>query len=226
MTRFLLVTLIAVLPSMCLAQADKVAVERGMIEVHVSFVEFPMKVIARETVLQKTGVLPHVAVTALWIAQEGDLLHTMSVITQSGLAAESKQVEEIIYPTEFEVDPALDPRDKDGARVLPIVRPTHLETREVGYVLNATPTVSPDGKHIDVTLVAEHSWMEESIDIGPNIDGSGFGSIEVEIEQPIFSSHSTTTSVRLRNGEPVVLGGLPTKDGDATRYMILSASLY
>ena len=224
MTRFLLVALVSALPMVCRAQAEEAAANRDLIEVRVSFVEFPAKVIARESVVAKTGVLPHAVVTALWVAGEGELLHTMSITTRNGLAAEIKQVEEIIYPTEFEVVPATNPKDKEGTRALPLIRPSNLETREVGYVLNVTPTLAGDSNRIAVTISCEHSRLVEWNDVGPDIDGSGFGTIEAVIEQPIFASFNTTTTVLLEEGESFVLGGAPTKDEDHAVYMILSAS--
>lgn len=207
------------------ARDNDPATEPPCVEVRVSFVRFAHKVIERETTMQNTGVLPHADVMALWKAGKGELLHTLSLVTRSGVAAEVQHVEEITYGTEYVVSPAVDPKDKTGQRVLPLLRPSNFETRKVGFILNVTPTVLEGGEHIALTLAPEHSWIEDWADVAPDLDGSAFGSVEMEIELPVIGSRNMTTSIVLKNGESQILGGGPAEDGEWVHYMVMSASL-
>jgi Flp pilus assembly secretin CpaC len=224
MTRFLLaaVFVLSVLPCPAPAQDE---VPPPQVEVHLSVVYFPMKTIQRHPSVREHAILPHSDVDALWKAGEGEWQHALSLVTRSGVAAEVQQVQEIVYPTEYEMAPAGDPEDKAGQKVLPLMRPSEFKTRKVGYILNVTPTVSTDGQLIDVVLAPEHAELEDWADVAPDIDGSAFGSIEVDVATPIFASLNLTSHVLVRDGETVIIGGSPSKDGDGMNYMILSASV-
>lgn len=138
-----------------------------------------------------------------------DLLSSPRVTTRSGVNAQIKIVQEIIYPTEFESQSvgdllagtalastgmALDPY-----RSRPPI-PGSFETREIGVILNATPTVGPDGYTIDLTLVPEVAEFVRWID---------YGAADLyPILQPVFASRNVTTSIVLWDGQTVVMGGL------------------
>ncbi len=139
-----------------------------------------------------------------------DLLSSPRVTTRSGVNAQIKVVEEIIYPTEYESQSVGD-QVSFPVQVLPgqIAQtptetrppvPGSFETREVGVILNVTPTVGPDGYTIDLTLVPEVAEFVRWIDYGPN----GL----YPILQPVFASRNVTTSIVLWDGQTVVMGGL------------------
>ncbi|OQW96277.1 MAG: hypothetical protein BWK77_05525 [Verrucomicrobia bacterium A1] len=164
-------------------------------------------------VLSLSSILTNPELTLILHAleQKGgtDLLSSPRVTTRSGVNAQIKIVQEIIYPTEFESQSVGDltaGRDNnatglviDPYRSRPPI-PGSFETREIGVILNATPTVGPDGYTIDLTLVPEVAEFVRWIDYGAaNL---------YPILQPVFASRNVTTSIVLWDGQTVVMGGL------------------
>ena len=125
-----------------------------------------------------------------------DLLSAPRVTTRSGVNAQIQVVEEIRYPTEYE-EQSVESQIDTGFRA-PI--PTAFETREVGVILNVTPTVGPDGYTIDLTLVPEVAELAGWIDYGPPD--------RYPILQPIFSSRNVTTSIVLWDNQTIAMGGM------------------
>jgi general secretion pathway protein D len=156
------------------------------------------------------------------LSQHGgaDLLSAPRVTTRSGVNAQIQVVREIIYPTEFEVtQPTV---QSEGALVTPpTVTPGSFETREIGVILNVTPTVGPDGYTIDLVMVPEVAELVDWIQYGSEITletpivnvlgvqvGSRANTFQFNIPQPVFSSRKVTTSIVIWDGQTVVMGGL------------------
>ena len=165
------------------------------------------------TLLSISSILTNPEMTMILHAleQKGgtDLLSSPRVTTRSGVNAQIKVVEEIIYPTEYESQSVGDMiagfgGGIGGGTTVPTEMrppvPGSFETREVGVILNVTPTVGPDGYTIDLTLVPEVAEFVRWIDYGPN----GL----YPILQPVFASRNVTTSIVLWDGQTVVMGGL------------------
>ncbi len=135
-----------------------------------------------------------------------DLLSAPRITTRSGITASIEVVQEIIYPTEFEAESASSRIDVqstgDNEVNVPtgvVIFPETFETREVGVILNVTPTVGPDKYTIDLSLAPEVaelvSWIQ-------------YGTPPFNIPQPIFASRNATTSIVIWDGQTVVMGGL------------------
>ncbi len=141
---------------------------------------------------------PEVTFVLHALAQRGgtDLLSAPRVTTRSGVNAQIQVVEEIIYPTEWEEQSV--ESEIDTSFRTPI--PSTFETREVGVILNVTPTVGPDGYTIDLTLVPEVAELSGWIDYGP--------ADRFPILQPIFASRNVTASIVLWDNQTIVMGGL------------------
>lgn len=160
--------------------------------------------------LQNLGILSADQATALLqklSLQKGiDLMSAPSVTTKSGQKATAEVVREFIYPTEF--DPP-----KQLAKDQPIIptTPTAFEMRPVGVRMELNPTLLEDG-NIDLTLTPEVTSFEGFIDYGKSIEKQGDtpGAVltENKIQQPIFHSLKTTTSVTMQPGQSIVFGGL------------------
>ena len=166
---------------------------------------------------------PEVTMVINALNQKGgtDLLSAPRVTTRSGVNAQIQVVQEIIYPVEFTSEsvggdvlnsvsiaggtlPGTTPGTVNlSAPSSIIVYPDTFNTREVGVILNVTPTVGPDGYTIDLTLVPEVSEL---------IDWIQYGQDPFNIPQPIFGSRKVTTSVVVWDGQTVVLGGLIRED--------------
>lgn len=161
-------------------------------------------------ILTIAGVLTNPELQAVLHAldQHGasDILSAPRITTRSGVNAQIQVVREIIYPTEFETtQPQFGTSSFAGTTVVtpPLVTPGSFETREVGVILNVTPTVQPDGYSIDLVLAPEVSELEGWLNYG-----STFGDFVFNIPQPIFNTRKVTTTIVIWDGQTVVMGGL------------------
>lgn len=150
---------------------------------------------------------PELSVVLHALDQSGgtDLLSAPRVTTRSGYNATIQVVREIIYPTEFDAQSQSvgTGAGESSDKTVVVVTPGSFETREVGVILNVTPTVGPDGYTIDLAMVPEVSeligWIEY---------GSSMGDLVYHMPQPIFSSRNVTTSIVIWDGQTVVMGGM------------------
>ncbi len=160
--------------------------------------------------LQNLGILSADQATALLqklSQQKGvDLMSAPSVTTKSGQNATVEVVREFIYPTEYEPAKQL---GKDQP-VIPTT-PTAFEMRPIGVRIELNPTLLEDGR-IDLTLTPEVTSFEGFMDYGKSIEKPGDASSTVltqnKIQQPIFHSLKTTTSVIMQPDQSIVFGGL------------------
>ncbi len=138
------------------------------------------------------------------------LMSAPSVTTRSGQRAKVEVVREFIYPTEF--DP---PRQLGKDQVVIPTTPTAFEMRPVGIKLEVEPLVTPDHA-IDLTLVPEVTSFEGFMNYGNPIEepGGAPGAIASvnKMEQPIFHTLKTASSVVMKSGQSVVFGGLGSPD--------------
>lgn len=159
---------------------------------------------------------------ALWKSGQGTLLHALKLTTRSGVNAQVQAVSEVIYPTEFRTPVVTNPAETVA---VPLPVPDVFDTREVGAILNITPTVGPDNRTIDVVMAPEITappeWRTVSV---TGTDGDG-RPLLLEVPQPVFHSRNITTSIVLRDGETAVLGGMDSPTGDTATYLFLTATL-
>lgn len=192
------------------------------IQIDATFVDFSRKEI--ET-LARTGnrAAPDTAaLLKLWKSGQGTLLHTLKLITRSGVNAQVQSVSEVIYPTEFRM-PAVSNFTDNMVSPLPV--PDLFETREVGAILNVTSTVGPDKRTIEIVMAPEITappeWQTLSVS-GTDAQGK---ETHLSIPEPVFHSRNITTSIVVRDGETVVLGGMENPNGNGVTYIFLSATL-
>lgn len=147
----------------------------------------------------------NVVLHALQQKGSADLLSAPRVTTRSGSIATIQVVTEIIYPTEFTSESATGDTNISGdnfeGQVTQgvIIYPETFETREIGVILNVTPTVGADGFTIDLTMAPE---------VGELLGWIQYGTPPFNIPQPVFAIRSVTTSIVIWDGQTVVLGGL------------------
>ena len=82
--------------------------------------------------------------------------------------------------------------------------PQDLQKRDIGILLNVTPSVGKDMKTITLIVAPEVSQFSQFRDLG--------GGVTV----PEFTSSQLTTSVIMEDGQTIVLGGLMT-DSDSNQ---------
>lgn len=192
----------------------------SQVEIDVSFVAFEMPMIEEVARKSDRAAPSGDELKALWREGKGRLLATGKTVTRSGVNAQVKGVEEVRYPTEFL------PPDGTNAVTNPTgLVPTSFETRETGLIVNVTPTVGEDGRTIDLTLVPELCEAGEPDQIGVTIVDPGNKTRELQVRQPRFHSRNVTTSVVLHDGQTVVCGGLPNRDGAESSYLFISAQV-
>ncbi len=163
---------------------------------------------------------PEVTMVLQAISQHGgsDLLSAPRVTTRSGQNAQIQVVKEIIYPTEFEVtQPTV--QSQGDLVTPPTVTPGSFEKRDVGVILNVTPTVGPDGYTIDLVMVPEVAELVDWIQYGSEITletGTVLNrqerTFQFNIPQPVFTSRKVNTSIVIWDGQTVVMGGLIRED--------------
>ena len=88
------------------------------------------------------------------------------------------------------------------------MEPGGFETRNVGVILNVTPTVNADNYTINLVMLPEIAELVDWLQYGSSIPlGDGIEYI-VNIPQPVFASRNLTTSMIVWDGHTVVMGGL------------------
>jgi len=151
-------------------------------------------------------------INALAQKKNTDVLSAPKVTTISGAQAQIRVVQEFIYPTEFST-PTVGTAGGSTTSV-----PQAFRTREVGVILNVTPTVGADGYTINLTLVPEVSEFRGFIDYSPpttrstSTNSTDTTEVGYNIIQPLFETRNLQTSVVIWDGQTVVLGGLMRED--------------
>ncbi len=138
-----------------------------------------------------------------------------TLLAQTGFTVTIKGVTEFVYPTEYEVKPLV--LVDNGTNAPPVmdwsvaaVEPQEFNTREVGQIVQLTPTLSSDGGRVSVdltsSLVLPPVWKDYA--------APGFGAME----QPFFPDFSAATSLDLLPGYTVLLGGAIVDDPATGRH--------
>jgi hypothetical protein len=165
------------------------------------------------------GGLGQEELLALWRQDGHRVLHHQSGNTLSGINMVLEDVEEVIYPTEFDLlKPAAGTNAPPaGVGFSPVQIPGAFETRETGVILNVTPTLEPGNEIISLQVLPELCSLADWIDYGraekePLPAGAP---TPPHFPQPVFRSFNATTSLSIRDGSALgqCLGRDP-KSGD------------
>jgi len=172
-------------------------------------------------ILSFSGILtnPELQMVVQALDQKGntDLLSAPRVTTVHGVNAIIEVVEEIIYPTEFDITENNSDIEVSGTAsanffLPPTVEPGGFETRNIGVILNVTPTVNADNYTINLVMLPEIAELVDWLQYGSTIplgDGTEF---VINIPQPVFASRNISTSMIVWDGHTVVMGGLIRED--------------
>jgi general secretion pathway protein D len=158
-----------------------------------------------------------------------DLMSAPKVTTKSGVKAEVKIVDEFIYPRQY--DPPQIPQSSSNTGVPPTVTPSFprdFTKQDLGVVLDAKPTIGPDGYTIDLELNPKVTDFDGFINYGSPINAVGYvrtvqtgGTLLIPfvqtlttntIKQPVFTVREVNTFVTVWDGQTVALGGLIRED--------------
>ena len=138
------------------------------------------------------------------------LLEAPRIVTRPGEESIVKHVKEIVYPTDYGVPLFHNAAAATNAAALlsAAVEPQAFTTREIGSIVDVTPTLTDDWELIDlelnVQLVGEPEWK----DYGAKAKGEGAATYDLPMEQPFIPVFSADTKVSIRPGRTIVLGGV------------------
>jgi general secretion pathway protein D len=171
-----------------------------------------------------------------------DLMAAPKVVTKSGVKGTVKIVNEFIYPKQY--DPPQIPQsvgnngnnnfgnnNNQQNQPPPSITPSFprdFTKQDLGVVLEATPTIGPDGYTIDLELNPKVTDFDGFINYGSPINTVGsqiglFNGVPASlpivqtlttntINQPVFSVREVNTFVTVWDGQTVALGGLIRED--------------
>jgi len=158
-----------------------------------------------------------------------DLMSAPKVTTKSGVKATVKIVDEFIYPRQY--DPPQIPQSSSNTGAPPTVTPSFprdFTKQDLGVVLDAKPTIGPDGYTIDLELNPKVTDFDGFINYGSPLNSVGYvrttgtgGALLIPyvetlttntINQPVFTVREVNTFVTVWDGQTVALGGLIRED--------------
>ena len=133
------------------------------------------------------------------------------VATRPGEEAVFKNVTEYIYPTDYDVQmSSYAPSGSNnwvrtGEHGFATVEPQAFTLREVGSILQVTPTLTDDGQILDLELnmqiVKPPKWEDYGMQLPSSADG---GSYALPMKQPFFPVASYDTKLSVTPGETVL----------------------
>jgi type II secretory pathway component GspD/PulD (secretin) len=187
------------------------------IEIEVQYSEFDLSDI---DAIARQGKVIADALNALRQKGKARLVHAPRVVTQSGSEATVKGMRECIYPTAFTVVATSANLAAHGS----VSEPGAFETREVGVILQVLPELTPDGSMICLTLTPQVVDEPEWKDYGSTYVDSKGKEQKARMEVPFFHTSTVTTSICLKDGANVLIGGgMPSKDPSKVVYVFVMA---
>jgi hypothetical protein len=209
------------------------------LEIEVQFVAFDSTNVEK---LVATGQMNLDTLTNLWLNGRGRLLAAPRVVTKTGQEAVVKNVVEYIYPTTFSVfndenvaaaNASITDTNTNSTATVPkrmvrnpVVEPGGFQTQEVGSILQVVPEMNPDGTLINLTLNPQIVGEPILHDYGSKYVDANGKEQQARMEQPFFPVISVSTSVSLRDGQRILIGGgMPSADHKEVVYTFLSARI-
>ena len=160
-----------------------------------------------------------------------DLMAAPHVTTKNGAKATIKIVDEFIYPTQY-APPQIPTSTvstnsySSGLRQIPPSItpsfPNAWTSKNLGVTLEAKPTITPDHKMIALELHPQITDFDGFINYGTPINTVGYNVTATNmsaspfsetlttntINQPVFTVREVNTSVMVKDGQTVIIGGL------------------
>ena len=150
------------------------------------------------------------------------------VTTRSGEEAVFKNVSECIYPTDYDVQmSSYAPSGSNnwvrtGEYGFATVEPQSFMMREVGSILQVTPTMTDDGQVIDLELNVQVIAPPEWMDYGMQFPSAFGGTYALPMKQPIFAAISPDAKLSVTPGETVLVGsGVSQGKADETEFIFV-----
>ena len=184
-----------------------------LIQVDMQLVTFQLKDIEK---LQLAGNMTSEALLRLWKAGKAKLTATASAVVELDQEAIVKVTQEIIYPSEFNVQISDSGTGGDFSMRLHkpvwVPEPQNFTMREMGLVLQILPHVE---ENACITLKMKPQWvtLDQWISHGPkNL-----------FRQPVFGMTQFETQVTITDGDTILLGSGSSPDGKSVNVGFLTA---
>lgn len=182
------------------------------VQISATWVAYPPARVEAALSASPTAVLDQAELRKLFAEGDKRILHAQTVVTLSGINAVAESVEEIIYPTEFDVTSndfnLFAPKPEAIERYIDHIEiPGAFETREIGAIFNVTPTVNADNESINLQLLPQITELERWIEYGRDVSLPLPETPPVHMPQPVFRHHNVTTSLSLKSGATLALSG-------------------
>ena len=168
-----------------------------------------------------------------------DLIDASRVIVRSGDEYVTKAVTEYIYPTEYNlrIESPISTNSQSSASAnslhsqncaLSAVEPTKFTMREVGSIVQMTPTLTLDCRLVDIVLnvqfVSDPVWKDYGVKAPPATSSR----YDLPMEQPFFPVCSVDVKTAVKPGRTMVFvgGGLSQKEsGNKTLLVFVTLNL-
>jgi hypothetical protein len=198
--------------------------EPGQIYISADFLSVPTTVIDKLN-RQSPDETPTVKVL-LDLKRSGKAisLATPMLLTPSGQEAKLKSVTEVIYPTTLSLTQDVVTNMATEVLSSSLVAPEDFEKREVGFTLWVLPELSSEADlikiTIDATIVEPPVWK----DYVSEFHNSKGKAKSMTLSMPFFHAQQFNTSVRIKDGATVIVGGgTKNQKGDAVTFLLLKA---
>lgn len=155
--------------------------------------------------IHSTGDLYQVYLKALIEEGKANLLSSPSVTTLSGQMANIQVANIIPYASDFS-------RTNIGTSDFPVFVEVYKVAEKVtGISLEVTPSVAGDSKVVTMDIHPEVSVLVDQVPISASVD------FPANLGYPIIDTRTAQTSVVIKSGETVILGGLIREDVTVTK---------
>lgn len=190
---------------------DEFALKSFNVEIDTRFVETGRAALEAVGYFDTNRVDAAVLQERLMERQDAKLLESVRVVTRPGEEVVGKHVKEIIYPTDFGVQLKHNIASSTNAAALlsATVEPQSFTMREVGSIVQVTPTVSDTADLIDLEFRADLVGEPEWKDYGAKAKWEGAATYDLAMEQPLIPVRaSVDTQISVRPGRTLVFGGV------------------
>ena len=190
---------------------DEFALKSFNVEIDTRFVETGRAALEAVGYFDTNRVDAAVLQERLMERQDAKLLESVRVVTRPGEEVVGKHVKEIIYPTDFGVQLKHNIASSTNAAALlsATVEPQRFTMREVGSIVQVTPTVTDVADLIDLELNVQLTSEPEWKDYGAKAKWEGAATYDLAMEQPLIPVRaSVDTKVSVRPGRTLVFGGV------------------
>lgn len=190
---------------------DEFALKSFNVEIDTRFVETGRAALEAVGYFDTNRVDAAVLQERLMERQDAKLLESVRVVTRPGEEVVGKHVKEIIYPTDFGVQLKHNIASSTNASALlsATVEPQSFTMREIGSIVQVTPTVTDGADLIDLELNVQLTSEPEWKDYGAKAKWEGAATYDLAMEQPLIPVRaSVDTKVSVRPGRTLVFGGV------------------